>query len=107
WEMIKGHPSRGYKIASATNEFAVVAEEILSHHERWDGSGYPRGLEAKEIPYLARIISIVDAYDVMTSGRPYQEGISREEAQVEIESCAGSQFDPELAGEFVEMMRDK
>ncbi|MFP4021734.1 MAG: HD domain-containing phosphohydrolase [Halanaerobium sp.] len=107
WEMIKGHPSRGYKIASATNEFAVVAEEILSHHERWDGSGYPRGLEAKEIPYLARIISIVDAYDVMTSGRPYQEGISREEALVEIESCAGSQFEPELAGEFVEMMRDK
>ncbi|TDO95243.1 PAS domain S-box-containing protein/diguanylate cyclase (GGDEF)-like protein [Halanaerobium saccharolyticum] len=50
WEMIKGHPSRGYKIASATSEFAVVAEEILSHHERWNGSGYPRGLRAKEIP---------------------------------------------------------
>lgn len=104
WEMIKGHPARGYKIASATSEFAVVAEEILSHHERWDGSGYPRGLKEKEIPYLARIISIVDAYDVMTSGRPYQAGISCREALEEIKNCSGTQFDPELAEEFIEMM---
>ncbi|MFW6295191.1 MAG: HD domain-containing phosphohydrolase [Halanaerobium sp.] len=104
WEMIRGHPARGYKIASATSEFAVVAEEILSHHERWDGNGYPRGLKGKEIPYLARIISIVDAYDVMTSGRPYQAGISNAEALEEIRRCADTQFDPELASEFVEMM---
>jgi diguanylate cyclase (GGDEF)-like protein/PAS domain S-box-containing protein len=104
WEMIRGHPARGYKIASATSEFAVVAEEILSHHERWDGNGYPRGLKEKDIPYLARIISIVDAYDVMTSGRPYQSGISNAEALKEIRCCAGTQFDPELAVEFIELM---
>ncbi|MFW5790254.1 MAG: HD domain-containing phosphohydrolase [Bacillota bacterium] len=105
WKMIEGHPARGYKIASATSEFAVIAEEILSHHERWDGEGYPRGLAGKEIPYLARIITIVDSYDVMISGRPYQEGMSKEEALNEIEDCAGSQFDPEIAGEFVKLFR--
>ena len=106
WKMIEGHPARGYKIASATSEFAVIAEEILSHHERWDGKGYPRGLAANDIPYLARIITIVDAYDVMISGRPYQEGMSKEEALQEIEDCAGSQFDPEIAAEFIDLMHD-
>jgi len=105
WKMIEGHPARGYKIASATSEFAVIAEEILSHHERWDGKGYPRGLAGKKIPYLARIITVVDSYDVMISGRPYQKGISKEEALKEIEDCAGSQFDPEIAGEFVKLFR--
>ncbi len=105
WKMIEGHPARGYKIASATSEFAVIAEEILSHHERWDGKGYPRGLAGQDIPYLARIITIVDAYDVMLSGRPYQRGMSKEEALQEIEDCAGSQFDPEIAEEFVELFR--
>ncbi|MFN2340971.1 MAG: HD domain-containing phosphohydrolase [Halanaerobium sp.] len=104
WEMIKGHPSRGYKIAAATTEFSVVAEEILSHHERWDGQGYPRGLAGEKIPFLARIISIVDAYDVMISGRPYQQGIKKEAALEEIAACAGSQFDPELAAEFIKLI---
>ncbi len=104
WEMIKGHPSRGYKIASSTNEFSVVAEEILSHHEHWNGKGYPRGLAGKAIPYLARIISIIDAYDVMTSGRPYQQGVSQKDALEEIRECAGSQFDPELSEKFVELL---
>lgn len=105
WKMIEGHPARGYKIASATSEFAVIAEEILSHHERWDGKGYPRGLAGQDIPYLARIITIVDAYDVMLSGRPYQQGMSKEEALQEIEDCAGSQFGPEIAAEFIELFR--
>ncbi|MGM0421013.1 MAG: sensor domain-containing diguanylate cyclase/phosphohydrolase, partial [Bacillota bacterium] len=107
WEMITGHPARGYKIAAATNEFSVVAEEILSHHERWDGSGYPRELDGEKIPYLARIISIVDAYDVMTSGRTYQAGISKQDALTEIKRCAGSQFDPVLAQEFVILLNDE
>lgn len=105
WKMIEGHPARGYKIASATNEFAVIAEEILSHHERWDGNGYPRGLTGEEIPYLARIISIVDAYDVMVTGRPYQEGMSEKETLQEIKDCAGGQFDPELAMAFYDLMK--
>jgi len=104
WEKIKRHPQSGYKIALASEEFAVVARDVLAHHEHWDGGGYPQGLKGEEIPYLARILSIVDAYDVMISGRPYQEAVSREEALAEIIRCAGSQFDPELAKKFVEMM---
>jgi len=79
-----------------------VAEEVLSHHERWDGSGYPRGLKGSEIPVLARIISIVDAYDVMTNERPYSPAISKKEALQEIKECAGSQIDIELAQTFVD-----
>ncbi len=106
WEMLKSHPERGYKIAAASEEFSLVAEEILSHHERWDGQGYPRGLKEDEIPLLARIISLVDAYDVMTNGRPYQKAISREEALTEIKACAGTQFDPELAVNFVKLFEN-
>ena len=106
WEIIKEHPETGYKIASASDEFALVAEEILCHHEHWDGSGYPRGFKEENIPYLARIIAIIDAYDVMTSDRPYSKAISKEEALSEIKECAGSQFDPELAEVFIDLMKD-
>ena len=105
WNIIKKHAENGYKIASSSSEFAVVAKDILYHHERWDGSGYPRGLEGEEIPFLARIISIIDAYDVMTNERPYSPVMSKEKALQEIKDCAGSQFDPELAKRFIEIMR--
>jgi len=106
WKIMKNHPQRGYKIALASEEFAAVAKDILAHHKRWDGDGYPRGLKGEGIPYLARIITIVDAYDVMTSGRPYQQAVSKGEALTEVNKCAGSQFDPELAEKFVELMRE-
>ena len=106
WEIIKKHTEQGYKIASSADEFAAVADEIFAHHEKWDGSGYPRNLEGKKIPYLARIISLIDAYDVMTNERPYSEAISKEKALAEIDKCAGSQFDPELAAEFRAMLKD-
>ena len=104
WEIMKKHTEQGYKIASSSEEFASVADEIFSHHEYWDGSGYPRNLEAEDIPYLARIISLIDAYDVMTNDRPYSKAMSKEEALTEIKSCAGTQFDPELAEKFVELL---
>ena len=104
WERIKEHPHIGYKIALSCDDFSSVADEILAHHERWDGGGYPRGLERDEIPLLSRIITIVDAYDVMTNGRPYKEAMSKKEAVKELEDCAGGQFDPELVEEFVEMI---
>ena len=104
WKIVKDHPERGYKIASSSQEFAVVADEIYAHHERWDGSGYPRELKEKNIPYLARIISIIDAFDVMTHKRPYKKAVTKKEALAEINRGAGGQFDPELAALFIEMM---
>ncbi|MFW6268510.1 MAG: PAS domain S-box protein [Bacillota bacterium] len=104
WEIIKEHPETGYRIASSTSEFAHISEEILTHHERWDGEGYPRGMSGEEIPLLARIIAIVDAYDVMTNGRPYKEAISKEKALKELKTEAGKQFDPKLVKEFLNIV---
>lgn len=101
WDEIKKHPEIGYKIASSSPELGNIAEGILSHHEWWDGSGYPRGLEGTEIPIIARIISIVDAYDIMIRGKPYKGSISKKEAKQKIQEKAGSQFDPELVDKFI------
>lgn len=105
WEIIKTHSEKGYKIASSSDEFAIIADEIYAHHEKWDGSGYPRQLEKEDIPYLARIITIIDAFDVMTHDRPYKKAVSVEEALKEIKKCAGSQFDPELAQKFIKVVK--
>ena len=84
------------------SEFAHIASEIAkSHHERWDGNGYPNGLKGEEIPFLARIIAIVDVYDAMTSQRPYKEPISHEKTMAFIASNSGTQFDPGLVNEFL------
>ncbi|MCR5092436.1 MAG: response regulator [Lachnospiraceae bacterium] len=83
-------------------EFANIASQIAkSHHERWDGKGYPYGLKGEEIPLLARIMSIVDVYDAMTSKRPYKEPISHEKTMSFIASNSGTQFDPSLVNEFL------
>ncbi|MDF1618443.1 HD domain-containing phosphohydrolase [Petrocella sp. FN5] len=92
---IKKHPAIGYRMLTATNEFASIAEGVLSHHERWDGKGYPKGIKGDEIPIESRIIAIADAYDAMTSSRPYRkEGMSLEMARQELMNYAGVQFDP-------------
>ena len=95
-ETMRKHPEIGFRITRATEEFSHVAEDILSHHERWDGSGYPRGLKGKEIPLLARITALADAYEIMSYGRPYKKAMSHQEIVDEFASCAGQQFDPEL-----------
>lgn len=107
WETIKMHPEAGSRIARATEEFAHVADDILSHHERWDGSGYPRGLKGEEIPLLARIMAIADAFEVMTSGRPYRRALPPAAAVGELKRCAGTQFDPKLVDIFVALLPDK
>ncbi|MFW6309243.1 MAG: PocR ligand-binding domain-containing protein [bacterium] len=104
WKEIEKHPETGNHIASSTEEFAHVADEILAHHEHWNGQGYPRGLSGEDIPLLARIISIVDAFDVMTHDRPYKEAISKQEALEELIYCKGTQFDPELVEKFIEII---
>jgi len=101
WEVIKKHPEAGYRILRATPEFAQVAEEVYSHHERFDGTGYPRGLRGEEIPILARIIAVVDAYDAMRYGRSYKKPLEREEIVAEFRRNAGKQFDPRLVEIFL------
>lgn len=107
WELIWKHPEIGYRIAGASPELAPIAEAILAHHEWWDGSGYPRGLKVTEIPLISRIVAIVDAYDVMTHGRPYKESVNEEEALKELQRMAGTQFDPELIAVFMNMLNEE
>jgi HD-GYP domain-containing protein (c-di-GMP phosphodiesterase class II) len=102
---MKKHSEIGYRIAASATEISHVAYYILSHHERWDGGGYPRNLKGEEIPLLSRLLSIVDAYDAMTEDRVYRPAMTSEEALGEIERGAGAQFDPVLAEKFVRMMK--
>ncbi len=102
--IVKKHSERGYHIALSSIELAFLAPVILAHHERWDGKGYPQGLEGEEIPLLSRIIAIIDAYDVMTNDRIYKKAVSKQEALAEIEGCAGSQFDPVMAKIFINIV---
>lgn len=102
WEIVKKHPEAGYRIALSSPELAPVAEAILAHHECWDGSGYPFGLKGEKIPLIARILAIIDAYDVMVTGRPYKKPMNKQAALEEIRRCAGIQFDPFLVRKFIQ-----
>jgi diguanylate cyclase (GGDEF)-like protein/PAS domain S-box-containing protein len=104
WEAIKKHPETGYRIAMATGEFSHVTEDILAYHERWDGGGYPQGLQGKAIPLLARITAIADAYEVMSNGRPYKKAMSKNDIIDEYKKCAGTHFDPELVEILLSVM---
>ncbi len=107
WEIVKKHPGTGYRIARTTSEFAHVAEDILCHHERWDGMGYPQGLKGEEIPLLARIAAVADAYEVMLHGRPYKKAMTRSEIVAEFKRCAGTHFDPGLVDIFLSILENE
>ncbi|NTW95899.1 MAG: diguanylate cyclase [Erysipelotrichaceae bacterium] len=103
---IKKHPEIGARILSSVLEFSEISTSVLQHHEYWDGNGYPQGLKGEEIGIEARIISIADAYDAMTSHRTYSKQKSKEEAINEITRCSGTQFDPLLTKIFIDMILD-
>lgn len=105
WVTMKRHCETGFRIARATEAFAHVAEDILAHHERWDGKGYPQGLKGGAIPLLARITAIADAFEVMSNGRPYKKAMSKDEIVAEFKNCAGTHFDPELAKMFLSILQ--
>ena len=105
WENVRRHPERGYRLARNLAPLASIAEEILCHHEKYDGGGYPRGLSGEDIPRLSRAIHLLCAYEAMTGWRSYRPSLSSEEALQEIASQAGKQFDPRLAGVFVQLHR--
>lgn len=105
WEIIKQHPVKGAEIISKKTYPADIIEGILYHHEHYNGSGYPEGLAEKEIPLFSRIIAIADAYDAMTSPRPYRTfTFTSETATREILIHAGAQFDPEICEAFLDIV---
>lgn len=106
WKILQSHTKKGYEIANSNNELKGIAEEILHHHERWDGTGYPDGLSRESIPILSRVIAVVDAFDAMTNDRSYRRRISVQKAMAELKRCAGSQFDPYIVSEFLEAIKE-
>ena len=98
------HPEEGEKILSPLRCLYGVREVVLYHHERYDGTGYPRGLKGEKIPIFARIVAIADSYDAMTSTRPYRHALSRKKAIEELENKAGQMWDPVLVKIFVEWL---
>ncbi len=104
WEPVKVHPQLGVEILRHIIDLVNCLPAILHHHEHYDGKGYPSGLKGDSIPIEGRILAIADAYDAMTSPRPYREQLSAQDALDELKRCAGTQFDPELVEVFLELI---
>ena len=100
WEFMRKHPADGYRILARVPYLRPAADVVLSHHERWEGGGYPRSLKGTAIPLGARIFSLSDTFDAIVSDRPYRDGRTPDEALQEILRCAGTQFDPTVVEAF-------
>ena len=101
WELIRTHPKLSTTIVGHVVSLVSCLPAILHHHERWDGGGYPAGLKGDEIPVEARVLAIADAFDAMTSSRPYRNKLSYKKVLKELKNCSGSQFDPKLVDAFM------
>lgn len=102
WEIIKKHSVWGYETLIENKNLKEVAKNVLYHHERWDGKGYPKGISGEEIPLVSRIIAVADTYDAITNKRPYREVLSKEAAVKEIVNNSGTQFDPAIVKTFLD-----
>jgi putative nucleotidyltransferase with HDIG domain len=107
WELIKLHPVRGCEILEPITEFKDILPAVRHHHERWDGKGYPKGLRGEDIPLMARILCVADAFDTMTADRPYRPAIGLQNAIQELEYCSGTQFAPEVAEAFLGLIHER
>jgi diguanylate cyclase (GGDEF)-like protein/PAS domain S-box-containing protein len=107
WKLVRRHPEAGFRIAQAIPDLAPLAHLVLAHHEWYNGEGYPRRLKGEEIPLLARLVAVCDAFDVMVSGRPYKKALSVDEAIAELRRCSGTQFDPQMVETFITILNSK
>ena len=103
---MRRHPEEGARMVARVRELRLAVPAVLYHHERWDGTGYPMGIEGEAIPAEARVLAVVDSFDAMTTDRSYRRAMDERVAVVELERCSGSQFDPEIVAVFVQAWRD-
>lgn len=101
WRIIRSHPVLGFRMLRRIPCFAQAAELAYCHHERWDGTGYPRGLRGEEIPLAARLFAVADVFDALTSDRPYRTALTFEQAAAEIARGRGTHFDPKVVDAFL------
>lgn len=104
WEIMKNHSEIGYRIVSTSQDLAHIANDVLCHHENWDGSGYPQGLTGESIPLNSRILSMLDTYDSMIYGNFYQKSVAKQEALEFIKGQAGKYFDPKIVEAFIKVI---
>ncbi len=105
FDHIRAHPRDGARMLGLVPKWRVAVSCVLHHHERWDGHGYPTGRAGEDIPIEARVLAVADAYDAMTSDRPYRRALTQGRAISELERCAGTQFDPDVVAVFAEAWR--
>jgi HD-GYP domain-containing protein (c-di-GMP phosphodiesterase class II) len=106
WKIVKKLPEVGYRIAESSEQLKPIAEAILSHHEWYNGKGYPRGIKGEDIPILSRISFLVNSFEAMTRDRPYRRRMTYDEAINEIKKYSGIQFDPKVVDIFLDIVKD-
>ena len=107
YDLVQRHAEAGYQIMKSQEEYSSIAIYVLSHHERWDGNGYPRKQKGHEIPLLSRILAVLDAYTAMTGNLPYKKSLSTDSAIMELKKNAGLQFDPEVVDIFTGILLEE